>query len=401
MRLTPHSARRLLRSAIALAATALIGCAGQGQVYPCNPDGGGTCHNNPLNDAGTTVGNYVSSAVTVFHDGTHNSGTDVVAFNGALFAIFRHSSAYTVSASSSVYVVTSTDSGATWKKTAVLSATGLDLREPKLVVYQDKLRATVTAWDPTDPNQHKTQVLAASSSDGTVFSKLASAGLVSGSEAWRPRAVSDSVWLSAWKADELFANDAPGGLALFASTDGQTFNGGITVPVGPGAHQADLLQRADNSLWLAIPERAESGSIDQQTICHTAVQLPYSFTCWSVAQAPIASPVLFEFDGVLLLLGGHTLSDGRGRTALWQVDDQAQQLSLIADLPQSEGETGSPGIVGLDATHALITYQSTSVLDPRVQALGHEPTTIEAESANFAVDVLAVQLDLSQVPAGL
>jgi len=401
--------RRVLAHCSALFAAlalALGGCAGAGHAYGCDPDAG-ECHGNPFSDGGTTVSTFVSSAVTVWHDGMHNSDIDVVAFNGALFGVFRHASTFTVSATASLYIVTSTDSGATWAKSAELvsnpaadAGPGLDLREPKLSVFQGALHVTVTAWDPTDPDDHVTTVLAASSSDGVHFSQLLPAGLVSGSEAWRPRQVSESLWISAWKADELFPNDAPGGLSLYASLDGQSFNGAVSLPVGPGAHQGELLVRSDNTLWIAIPERQESDSVDQQTICHTPIVLPYNFTCWSVAQAPIDSPALFEFDGVLLLLGGHALDDGRGRTAIWQVDDGAQSFDLIADLPQSEGETGDPSIVGLDSSHALISYHTTSTLDPRVQALGHEPTTLESESDGFAVDIDAVVLNLDQVPAG-
>ncbi len=263
------------------------------------------------------------------------------------------------------------------------------------------MHLTATAWDPADPNDHHTQVVAAASSNGVQFAPFANTGLFEGSEAWRPKLAGASLWMTAWKADELYPNDVAGGLALYTSTDGQNFGGAIPLPVGPGADQGEVLLRADGTFWLTTPERAESDTVDQQTLCHSAFTLPFTFTCWSQPQAPIKGPLLYEFDGLLFVFGEHYLPNGDARTAVWQVDDANQSFDLIADFPGSEGETGEPGVVSLDETHLLVTYHSTSLLDPRVQALAQEPTTLEAISENYAVDVLAVVLDLTQIPAGM
>ena len=383
----------------------LAACAGSGHNYDnCDPDAG-VCHGGFPGDGGSTTDSYLSPAVTVWHDGQHNSDGDVVAFNGTFYAAFRHAPSF-AAAPSSVVIVRSTDSGQSWSKSAELNLDGSDLREPKLAVFGNALRVTATAWNWNDPIDHHTTVVAASSSDGNVFSALTDTGLNAGSEAWRPRPLLGSLWIAAWNADELYPADFAGNLSLFASSDGAIFSAPVPMPTGPGGvglggHQADMIQRADGSLWIAVPDRSEDSSPQAQSMCHTALSLPFSFTCWSSMQPPIGAPALFEFSGILFVTGEHDLPDGRARTAIWQVNEGNQSFDLIGDFPQSEGETGAPGVAAIDSSHALITYHSTSAQDPNVQALASEPTRLQAQSANYQVDELSVILDLNQIPAGL
>gem|GEM_PF-4975506 len=391
--------RSVLRAAPALALLSALtaACAGAGTRYACTTDAG-SCTTGPTDGGLMPTSTFISTAAVIWHDGAHNSDVDVASFNGALYVVFRSNPSFTPSASAQLRVMTSADHGATWTATAHLALSGMDLREPKLSVYGGALRVTATAWNPVDQSFHHTTVVTASSANGSEFSALSDTGIAAGSEAWRPKAMGDRLWVTAWKADELYPNDSPGGLSLFASVDGASFGGGIELPAGPGAHQGEAILRADGTLWLTIPERAESGARDKQTVCHSAFAPPFSFSCWSVAQSPIA---LFEFNGILFVSGEHDLQDGRARTGIWQVDGAAQSFNLLADLPESEGETGAPGVVGLDASHLLLTYHSTSKLDSRVQALASEPGKLQSEAQAYAVDALAVILDLRQIPAGL
>jgi hypothetical protein len=386
--------------ALALLCTLLAACAGAGTRYACTSDAG-ACTPEPSDGGLIPTGTFISTAAVVWHDGAHNSDVDVASFNGALYVVFRSSTSFTPSSAAQLRVMTSADHGATWTGSAHLALSGMDLREPKLSVFGGALRVTATAWNPVGQSFHHTTVVTASSANGSEFSALSDTGIAEGSEAWRPKAMGDRLWVTAWKADELYPNDSPGGLSLFASLDGASFSGGIVLPAGPGAHQGEAILRVDGALWVTIPERAESGAQDKQTVCHSAFVPPFSFSCWSVAQSPIASPALFEFNGILFVSGEHDLPDGHARTGIWQVDELAQSFNLLADLPESEGETGAPGVVGLDASHLLLTYHSTSKLDPRVQALSAEPTKLQSEAQAYAVDALAVVLDMGQIPAGL
>ena len=56
--------------------------------------------------------------------------------------------------------------------------------------------------------------------------------------------------------------------------------------------------------------------------------------------------------------------------------------------------------IGYCLQRALLTFHSTSALDPRVVALGHEPTEVETQSVAMAADVLAVELYMPSAAAG-
>jgi hypothetical protein len=121
--------------------------------------------------------------------------------------------------------------------------------------------------------------------------------------------------------------------------------------------------------------------------------------CWPLLQPLLDGPVLFEHKGLLFIAARHDVGDGRRRTGLWQVIEADQDVSPIADLPTSMGDTGSPGVTRLDDDTFLLTFHTTSALDPRVVALGHEPTENEA-LGGLAADLQAVRLDMRKIPAG-
>ena len=143
-----------------------------------------------------------------------------------------------------------------------------------------------------------------------------------------------------------------------------------------------------------------SANHERTTFCSTRLAATPSWTCWSVTAPLLEAPVLFEQKGLLFVIARHDVGEGKRRTGLWQVVEADQALSPIADLPTSQGDTGAPGLVRLDEGRLLLTFHTTSALDPKVQALGHEPTLIEAQSQQFAADVQAVRLDLRKAAIG-
>ena len=101
-------------------------CAGSGKRYACDPDAG-DCGTVELADGGRSDKPFVSAPVTVWHDGQHDSSPDVVAFQGALYAAFRHAAAWSVDASAQIIIARSGDKGLTWQRQAALSTPGRDL----------------------------------------------------------------------------------------------------------------------------------------------------------------------------------------------------------------------------------------------------------------------------------
>lgn len=382
--------------ALALAAS----CAGSGRYYPCNPDAGDCGSAGNLPDGGRPDTPFVSQASTVWHDGQHDASTDLVRFSGALYAAFRHASAWQLDSSAQVFIIRSDDKGQSWRKVAAIDGGGRDLREPKLAVFRDRLWVFATAWEAADPSAHRTTLRAAVSDDGATFGPLREVlPQATGLAAWRPRAVGSVLVLSAWNADELLPSSTPNHLNVLESGDGASFTLASTpAAAGPGARQGELFVRANGDHYLALPERADNGAPERQTFCHSPALSDW--TCWSVAGRHVDAPVLFEWNGVLFVAGRHDTGSGRKRTAIWQVLEDDHDLSLIADVPQGFGDTGAPGVVLLDRDHALLTFHTTSPVDARVQALGHEPTEVEAQSLGLPADVLSVVLSMPSAAAG-
>ena len=123
--------------ALLLQALLPLGCAPPGRYYDNCPDGGGCSGRADGGPIDTTP--FISKPVTVFRDGLHNSAADVVAFQGAAWAVSRNAKAWSPDGSWKLVVSRSSDRGATWAKTAELSLKDRDLRMPKLAVDGGKL----------------------------------------------------------------------------------------------------------------------------------------------------------------------------------------------------------------------------------------------------------------------
>lgn len=403
-RATLPAARVLLASTLACAATFALpaGCAGTGHRYDDCADAGPEC-GHVAADAGPVIPTgFISDPVTVRHDGLHNGATDLAVFGGAAVAVFRNAANWSADASGKLVITRSLDRGARWTDAVELKVPGLDLRNPKLSVFKGVLHLVATAWDPRDVRLHATSVVGFTSDDGVSWSGPVDLGVPPRSEAWRPRPVLGQLWMAAWVADELVPGSGSNLLSVWTSDTGAAFSAGSQFPkvLGPGARQGELLVRADGQLWLAVPERLTAGSPEQQHFCHTPLAPVPSWSCWTVAGLGLDGPLLFEHKGLLFVSARHDVGNGRRRTGLWQLLEVDQSVSLIADLPSSMGDTGAPGLIMLDADRALLSFHTTSALDPKVAALGHEPTALEAQGQGFAADVQAVTLYLPAAAAG-
>ena len=380
------------------------GCAPPGRYYDNCPDGG-TCSLPP--DGGPIdTSPFLSKPVTVLHDGLHNSGADVVSFQGAAFAVSRNAKVWSPDGTAKLVITRSTDRGLTWSKSGELALKDKDLRTPKLAVDGGKLLVIATAWDWTQPDKHHTLVVGAGSTDGVTFTDLATLGLPDGSSAWRPRALLGQLWLTAWSADEFYPSSAGGPLSIWVGGGATWVSNPAAMPVGGGARQGELVLRKSGELWAAIPERSVTGGSEKLTFCSSKLSAAPKWSCWSVGNLVVDSPALFEYvpdgasQGLLLFAAKHDIGEGKRRTGIWQVLDTDQGALLIADLPGSQGDTGAPSVLPLDAGHALLLFHSTSPLDAKVIALGTEPTEVQAQGGAFAADVFAVQLDLGKATAG-
>jgi hypothetical protein len=373
-------------------------CAGSGNSYPCDPSLG-HCGEVVNPDGGVQQTPFISDPALVWHDGAHNGHTDVQPFAGALFAVFRHGTAWSGDATAQLYVMRSGDKGKTWAQAATLGVASRDPRQPKLFLFGGKLWVIVTFWETGDPTAHHTAVRVASTEDGFNWTPFTPLPGGAGRAAWRPRLFGNQVYFSIWGADELFPSSVPTAFSLLSTADGVAFASAAAAPVGLGAREGELIVRATGERWLAVPERSVGLSLAKQTFC-SAPASALSWSCWSLPGAPIESPAMFEWKGVLFVAGKRDTGNGFKRTSIWQVLDVDRDLSPVADVPVSFGDTGGPAVAQLDSDNLLLTFHTTSKLDPRVAALGREPTEVEAQAQDYSSDVLAVDLYMLSAAAG-
>ena len=73
----------------------------------------------------------------LYSDGKHYAFTGIAHFKGRYFVVFRHASHHN-SFDGKTWVTTSVD-GETWDKPTPLPRLEMDMRDPKLFVWQEKL----------------------------------------------------------------------------------------------------------------------------------------------------------------------------------------------------------------------------------------------------------------------
>lgn len=395
--------RRPRRAAVPVAAiamlAALLACAGSGKRYACDEDAGPCSH--PNTDGGhPDLPPFLGAPVVVAHDGQHDGFGDVIRYAGQAYVAYRRATYRGYDGTAQVQIARSGDRGLTWAPVSTLALPGFDLRDPKLAVFKDRLVVSFTAWDVKDPTQNRTFVRFALSDDGAAFATLDPPSLPQpfGLAAWRPRIVDGALLLPVWVADELLQHPELNHVSLLRSTDGQSFGVASTLPIGGGGTEPELLVQAGGKMLVTAPERAVLGQPQRQSFCRSTASAAglSDWTCWT-SNVHVESPALYDWKGIVLLAGRHDIGDGHKRTGLWQVIEEEKSVQLLAEL-DSAGDTGALGFVALDDNTALLSYYSTSRLDPRVASLGHEPTEVESIRNAFAVDVLALQLSLSSLP---
>ena len=381
-------------------AAAALGCAGSGKSYGCDADAG-PC--TTLNPDGGGLPSFFGTPVLVAHDGQHDAFGDLASFGGQIYAAFRRGSYRGYDGAAQVQVSRSADKGQTWQPVTTLALSGFDLRDPKLAVFKSRLVVSFTAWDVKDPTKNRTFVRFAFSDDGVTFTTVDPPALPqpSGLSAWRPRVQDSALLLPVWVADELLEHPLLDHISLLRSTDGANFELATTLPIGGGGFQPEILVRAGGKLLLTAPERATLGQPQRQSFCQSTVAaaVVQPWDCWTAGAQHIETPALYEWNNVVLLAGKHDLGDGRKRTGLWQVSDADRSISLVAEL-DTFGDTGALGFLTLDEGTALFAYHSSSRLDPKYLALGHEPTEVESIRLGLSSDVIAVTLSLRAAPIG-
>jgi hypothetical protein len=81
----------------------------------------------------------VAETWTIVNDGRHNSNTDLIEWNGALYLIHASAPFHFASADTYLSLKRSSDNGRTWEEVTRFGVQGEDIRDPKFAVIGDQL----------------------------------------------------------------------------------------------------------------------------------------------------------------------------------------------------------------------------------------------------------------------
>ena len=301
----------------------------------------------------------IDSVRQVFNDGNHNAFTDLQRFNGFIYLTFRSCpDGHMLFTSSRIVVLRSADS-VTWEQVHTFKVPTRDVRDPHLLVFDQKLFVYSGAWlvDPADPrfmdmNDHLG--FCAWSEDGVNWHGPRMLEGTHGFYIWRAAAHGDMAYLNGRRVHNYAS--IPDSATQAEQTESwllQSRDGFNWLPAGLiQPHFGDetaLLFEADGSA-LAI---ARAGRRPAQ-VCRA--KPPYAEWTRTDLDRYVGGPLLAKW-GENYLVGGRKMLNGSQPTTTlyWLVGDALEE---IAELP-SGGDTSYPGFVTLSEDKALLSYYSS------------------------------------------
>jgi len=314
----------------------------------------------------------------------HNENTDLVRFKGAIYLVHRTAISQILGPNSALHVYRSTDSGKTFKETALIAAPkeklsaedtateGRDLRDPHFYVVGDKLMIKALTRLPVisarDSNVDTIAVVS-TSIDGDNWTKLEAVGPKTWSF-WRIKQNAGVYYNVAYE-------DGDKSVALFSSTDGVTWKKGVTVysvaEDTPLETEIELMP-SGRMLALVRMDGKEEELLGIKGRLRTKVcwsMPPYSsFDCsQEIDSQRLDGPVSFQWKGRLFVVARkHHLgpNGAKKRTSLFELTGNLEggPLSIKdhGDFP-SAGDTAYAGAVSIDDTRMLVTWYSGDLVD--------------------------------------
>ncbi|HYF47955.1 MAG TPA: hypothetical protein VEJ63_01005 [Planctomycetota bacterium] len=125
----------------------------------------------------------IISTERIYDPGCHCAFTDLTHWRGRVWLCFREALNHSVHPSSHIVIMASADHGRTFQLMARISSPGLDVRDPKFFVIEEKLHLVVPCWQLSD---RTLLTFIARSSDGLDWEQHTIPAL-KGYVVWRPR----------------------------------------------------------------------------------------------------------------------------------------------------------------------------------------------------------------------
>ncbi|MCZ4336964.1 sialidase family protein [Shewanella colwelliana] len=288
----------------------------------------------------------IISVTKIWDQGEHNAFTDLTAFNGALYCVFREGSAH-VSPDGALRILKSCDDGETWHSSALITSAEADLRDGKLVVFQQQLYlfGGATLHNKSEQNL---QSYYWQSKDGKHWSS--GQGLAGKDEwLWRVTVHEDCLYGVAYHP-----NEHHGYVALYRSDDGQQY-----TQLKPRLNQSGYVNESglvfdcEGKAWCLL-RRDPLWQTDERALLGEA-NPPYTSWQWHVLDKRIGGPVNFIWQGRHFAVV--RLYDECVRTSIVEVLPSKAELIECLTLP-SGGDTSYAGIIVTEEVLRISYYSS-------------------------------------------
>jgi hypothetical protein len=295
-------------------------------------------------------------------DGHHNSNTDLIDYDGALYLIHQASPYHLGTDKARLVIRRSADDGRTWTPVTEIDGGELDIRDPKFLIVGDRLYLYVLMNVELNPEPFTT--LYTWSDDGSTWAPLAETG--------HPE------WLF-WRAslrDGVYYMPAyyyrHGESILLASADGEAWLRHATIFSGSRNDETAVAILPDGTMIAtARMEYSESvfGHVDGSTLIGKAAPPYETFEVLVEDRSNrLDGPRLFVWQGRVFAVARYQPRQDRPwarmgsaftrkRTSLFEVREDG--LLWLTDLP-SAGDTSYPGLV-FRGNQALISYYTSNI----------------------------------------
>ena len=299
----------------------------------------------------------ITRARKVFADGMHNAFTGIASAYSKVFITFRSGRNH-ISTDGVIKVIASMEME-TWQVAAEIRRPGVDLRDPKVTLFDGRLMVFCGERRP----DRSLRSLAIRSSDGVTFGEPAPlSGIPDGRWLWHARPRGDRLYGTAYGAEAV---------SLYASDDGLKWKRICDFPV-PG-NEVYLDFDREGILW-ALVRDDNLGCIP--ALC--TAEPPYS-RFRSVIRLPmrLQGPMIKRLDGGCVVACRQWDEPGRRnlRTDLFWIED-GRDIRRVRSLP-SGGDTSYAGWLDLSKGRALVSYYSSHA---------HKMDESHSDDAVFAQD---------------
>jgi hypothetical protein len=339
----------------------------------------------------------------IANDGTHNSNTDMIRWQGKFYIAYVSSPFHFGNDASVLHVKRSGDTGRTWEQVDTFNPPGEDIRDPKFAIIGKRL--FLYALKNTNFIAEPYLSVYAYTEDGSQWTDFQSVPGVDGWLFWRPKTQDGVTFYNAaywWEH---------GKSILLKSSDGIQWQIVSTIHEGGRNDETEIEFLPDGRMLatarLEYGESSEAIFGDPKGSTLIAVSAP-PYTAWSPRIESLVTrldgPYLFTYHGRVYAVGRFQPNPGREgpltdqgsclapkRTSLFEVRETG--LAYLTDLP-SAGDTSYVGLV-LDGDTAYASYYTSPVNHDYVWILGMlSPSSVRMAQIDLkAMEALANQAD--------